>query len=110
MTGTMNLQLVSSKDLEEIKAALKNLQEDNESWLSTAEACKLIGMERRTLYRYRVKGLLPFARINKRVYYKKEDVLKYMRKHYLRAEGEKQRQEFLKKQKTADAEKGGKHE
>ena len=108
MSDTMNLQIVQSKDLEEIKEALKNLQEDNESWLNTAEACKLIGMERRTLYRYRVKGLLPFARINDRVYYKKEDVLKYMRKHYLRAEGEQQRLEFFKRQKAETA-KGGSH-
>jgi hypothetical protein len=109
MAGTMNVQLVKSKDLEEIKAALKTLQEDNESWLSTSEACKLIGLERRSLYRYRVKGLLPFARINDRVYYKKEDLLKYMRKHYLRAEGEMQRQEFFKNHK-ADAGKGGNNE
>jgi excisionase family DNA binding protein len=108
MSEPLNLQLVQSRDLEEIKDALKHLKEENETWLSTSEACKLIGMERRTLYRYRMKGLLPFARINERVYYKKEDILRYMRKHYLRAEGEQQRQEFFKRQKTESG-KGGSH-
>ena len=109
MSGKMNLQIVPSKDLEEIREALKNLKDVNESWLSKTQACKLTGLERRSLYRFRVSGLLPFARINGRVYFKKEDILKYMNKHYLRAEGERQRKEFFKNQKT-EKDKGGDHE
>ena len=48
-------------------------------WLDNQDVCILMNISDRTLLSLRQKGLIPFSRIARKVYYKKEDILKYMR-------------------------------
>ena len=43
-------------------------------WLDNQEACLLLNVSKRTLQHYRDTGRLPFSQIERKVYYKPEDV------------------------------------
>lgn len=48
-------------------------------WLDNQDVCILMNISDRKLLSLRQKGLIPFNRIDRKVYYKKEDILNYMR-------------------------------
>ena len=48
-------------------------------WLDNQDVCILMNISDRKLLSLRQKGLIPFSRIDRKVYYKKEDILNYMR-------------------------------
>ena len=48
-------------------------------WLDNQEVCILMNISDRKLLSLRQKGVIPFSRIDRKVYYKKEDILNYMR-------------------------------
>ena len=48
-------------------------------WLDNQDVCILMNISDRKLLSLRQKGLIPFSRIDRMVYYKKEDILNYMR-------------------------------
>ena len=59
---------------------LCRLYGDKESdWLDNQDVCILMNISDRKLLSLRQKGLIPFSRIDRKVYYKKEDILNYMR-------------------------------
>ena len=43
-------------------------------WLHNGDVCRLLGISKRTLQHYRDTGMLPFAQIGHKCYYKREDV------------------------------------
>ena len=43
-------------------------------WLHNGDVCKLLNISKRTLQHYRDTGVLPFAQIGHKCYYKREDV------------------------------------
>lgn len=43
-------------------------------WLHNGDVCRLLGISKRTLQHYRDTGVLPFAQIGHKCYYKREDV------------------------------------
>jgi excisionase family DNA binding protein len=63
------------------------LQQDktNEKWLSSEEVCYLLRISTRTLQNYRDNGVLPFAQIGRKIYYKASDIQEYLTKHYIKA-------------------------
>ena len=48
-------------------------------WLDNQDVCILMNISDRKLLSLRQKGLIPFSRIDRKVYYNKEDILNYMR-------------------------------
>ena len=44
-------------------------------WLDNQDVCILMNISDRKLLSLRQKGLIPFSRIDRKVYYKKEDIL-----------------------------------
>ena len=48
-------------------------------WLDNQDVCLFMNISDRKLLSLRQKGLIPFSRIDRKVYYKKEDILNYMR-------------------------------
>ena len=50
-------------------------------WLDNQDVCILINISDRKLLSLRQKGLIPFSRIDRKVYYNKEDILNYMKKN-----------------------------
>ena len=46
-----------------------------QTWLDTQEVCELLGVQsKRTIQTYRDSGLLPYSRIEHKIYYRPEDV------------------------------------
>ena len=43
-------------------------------WLHNGDVCRLLGISKCTLQHYRDTGVLPFAQIGHKCYYKREDV------------------------------------
>ena len=57
----------------------KQMKAELSEWLDNQDVCILMNISDRKLLSLRQKGLIPFSRIDRKVYYKKEDILNYMR-------------------------------
>ena len=49
-------------------------QSRHTDWLHNVDVCRLLNISKRTLQHYRDTGVLPFAQIGHKCYYKREDV------------------------------------
>ncbi len=49
-------------------------QSRHTDWLHNGDVCRLLNISKRTLQHYRDTGVLPFAQIGPKCYYKREDV------------------------------------
>jgi excisionase family DNA binding protein len=54
-------------------------------WLSSEEVCHLLMISKRTLQSYRDRGILPFAQIGRKIYYKASDIDEYLDQHYIKS-------------------------
>ncbi|MBU1013291.1 MAG: helix-turn-helix domain-containing protein [Bacteroidetes bacterium] len=78
------------KSLEELKTVVSenfnhssnpgNL--NNKTWLNKKEACQKLRVSERTLQTYRNTGIIPFSRIQGKIYYKAEDLQAFFNDHY----------------------------
>ncbi|MBB4035470.1 hypothetical protein GGR21_001363 [Dysgonomonas hofstadii] len=57
---------------------------DNDDLIDNQDLCTLLGVTKRTVQRYRNLKLIPYYKIDKKVYYKKSDVLKFFQSHNTR--------------------------
>lgn len=65
---------------------MKNNTDNNfNKWLNSEEVCHLLMISNRTLQSYRDRGILPFAQIGRKIYYKASDLDDYMEQHYIKA-------------------------
>lgn len=64
----------------QLKGLNSSKSEQNE-WLDNQDVCILMNISDRKLLSLRQKGLIPFSRIDRKVYYNKEDILNYMKKN-----------------------------
>jgi len=82
----MDLKLIKSKDIKELKKQIKELNETNlaiqEKWLNSEEAAEFLDVSVRTLLRIRSKGKLAYSKVGQRARYKKSDLIKYLNNHY----------------------------
>ena len=70
--------------LKKKKKQLKGLDSSKsklDEWLDNQDVCILMNISDRKLLSLRQKGIIPFSRIDRKVYYKKDDILNYMRKN-----------------------------
>lgn len=58
-------------------------------WLSSEEVCHILLISKRTLQSYRDHGILPYAQIGRKIYYKVSDIDDYMDAHYIKAHYQK---------------------
>lgn len=85
----MDLKLIKSKDIKELKKELQNIRNDNaeinDVWLNTEETAKFLNVSTKTLKRYRDKGKLAYSKDGRKIRYKKSDLIKYLNKYYFSA-------------------------
>jgi excisionase family DNA binding protein len=62
---------------------------NNSNWLTGEEVIQILRISSRTLQSYRDRGILPFAQIGRKIYYKASDLDDYMEQHYIRANYQK---------------------
>jgi hypothetical protein len=65
--------------LERIEAMLNQMANKNnavksEEWLDNGDMCALLGITKRTLQRYRQKGVIPYYMMKGKPYYRPDDV------------------------------------
>lgn len=58
-----------------------DILEDNEKILDNQDMCFLLKVSNHTLQRYRNKGILPYFKIEERVYYKASDIRLFIKKY-----------------------------
>ena len=71
-----NILFKIEKQLKGLNSSKSYLSE----WLDNQDVCILMNISDRKLLSLRQKGLIPFSRINRKIYYKKEDILNYMKR------------------------------
>mgnify|MGYP000003109558 FL=1 len=72
-----NILFKIEKQLKGLNSSKSELNE----WLDNQDVCILMNISDRKLLSLRQKGLIPFSRIDRKVYYNKEDILNYMKKN-----------------------------
>jgi hypothetical protein len=50
-------------------------------WFDIPETCRFLKISSRTLQNYRNNGLLPFSQVNSKIYFRKQDLLKFLEGH-----------------------------
>ena len=50
-------------------------------WIGTDEVCKMLGLGRRTVHSMRERGELPYSKLEHKIYYKAEDIVRLMDAH-----------------------------
>jgi excisionase family DNA binding protein len=73
----MNTEVINAS---EIKAII--IRESNDDWLIYEEAAKFLGVSKRTMFRYRNNGELACAKNGRKIYFKKSDLVAYIKSHY----------------------------
>jgi excisionase family DNA binding protein len=73
--------------LEQILAALDSMTGNkdsilNKKMLDNADMCALLGITKRTLQRYRQKGVLPYYMMRGKPYYIKNEVLEHLKRYF----------------------------
>lgn len=76
----MEMNNILFKIEKQLKRQNSSKSELNE-WLDNQDVCILMNISDRKLLSLRQKGLIPFSRIDRKVYYNKEDILNYMKKN-----------------------------
>jgi excisionase family DNA binding protein len=69
---------------------IETVQTVQSKWLSIEDVCRLLMVSKRTLQSYRDRGILPFAQISRKIYFKASDLDDYMEQHYIRANYQKE--------------------
>jgi protein tyrosine phosphatase len=54
-------------------------------WLSNDDVCFVLRISKRTLQNYRDNGILPFAQIRRKIYYRPSDIEAYLEAHYIKS-------------------------
>jgi hypothetical protein len=72
-----DLQRFRLQLLEDIKAIIQPGEKAKE-WLRSSEVRKLLGISHGTLQNLRIKGLLPYRKIEGLMFYKYEDIMKLL--------------------------------
>ena len=78
------LVLLTESQLEEIvqKAvqktvtsnSLKNEEGDQNEWLTNKRVCEMLSVTPKTMQNYRDKGIIPFAKVGSRIFYRRNDI------------------------------------
>lgn len=88
----MEIVSIEAKTFEEMNEALKTIANrvqkvcgangtgSMDSWIDNQEACILMDISPSKLLTLRRNGVLPYSHIERKVYYKKEDVIQFMEK------------------------------
>ena len=94
----MDLKLIRTKDIKELKKALQNIRDDNAAiqdvWLTTEETSKFLNVSTKTLKRYRDKSKLAYSKDGRKIRYKKSDILKYLECFYIEVNDSKNKDNF----------------
>lgn len=89
----MQLEILQKKDLNDIKSSIIQevrtlfthlIQEGvKKEWLTEQEAMKLLDVSKSTIQTYRRRGEIAFSQNGSKIYYRYEDLNKFLLKNYI---------------------------
>ncbi|MCD7937716.1 MAG: helix-turn-helix domain-containing protein [Tannerellaceae bacterium] len=68
-----------NKFLNEIQSLCKSGEVEGE-WMDGQEVCLRLNISKRTLYNYKLRGIIPYSTIGNKSYFKLSDIQKYIEK------------------------------
>jgi MerR family transcriptional regulator, repressor of the yfmOP operon len=68
---------------------MESYNQNQKKWVTSEEVCHSLMISKRTLQSYRDRGILPFAQIGRKIYYKASDIDEYLDRHYIKANYQK---------------------
>jgi|WetSurMetagenome_2_1015567.scaffolds.fasta_scaffold1278175_2 excisionase family DNA binding protein len=68
---------------------VQDIKVKSQKWMSGEDVCCLLMISKRTLQSYRDRGILPFAQIGRKIYYKASDIDEYLDQHYIKSNYQK---------------------
>ena len=71
--------------IEAINSKLTNNQKEKKEWLDNQELMFLLKISKRTAQHYRDAGMISFAQVGNKIYYKVADIDELLNKHYNKA-------------------------
>jgi len=57
--------------------------QNSQKWVTGDQVCSILKISKRTLYSYRRIGILPYAQIGRKIYYRASDIDDYLDAHYM---------------------------
>ena len=80
--GTFKEMITSIRLLKEKLENLKNRQTSKslDDWMDNQEVCMALNISQRTLQVLRSNGTLPFSQIDRKTYYRRQDVIRLIEK------------------------------
>jgi hypothetical protein len=86
MIETTEFKKLLSK-VENIETTLRELRlkrscPTKDEWLDNQDVMQLLNISKRLLQTYRDENVIPFSKINNKIYYKASDIQKLLEKHY----------------------------
>jgi len=89
MNEIMKALMYLSQEIKVLKKLVIQVQKTrtqkfNENWVDAQEVMLSLHISRRTLQSLRDKGILPYSRINGKLYYKMSDVESLLESNYIR--------------------------
>ncbi|MDM8155094.1 helix-turn-helix domain-containing protein [Bacteroides gallinaceum] len=80
--GTFKEMVTSIRLLKEKLESLKGRQalKGLDNWMDSQEVCMALNISQRTLQALRSNGTLPFSQIDRKTYYRKQDVIRLIEK------------------------------
>jgi hypothetical protein len=76
----------SLTEIRQINEKLKAVYVDNNGpgseWVSQAEALKILNISRQMLVNYRKRGIIPYSKFGRKIYFKKSDINAHLNRHY----------------------------
>lgn len=85
----MEIRMIEGKTFEKLQMCVADLlmqidtlyAEPDNGWLDNQAVCRILSISKRTLQTFRDKGLIPYAQIGHKCFYKREDVKEFLEKN-----------------------------
>ena len=76
----MEVISIEATTFEEMKQALSSIIQEERltEWMDNQEACIMMDISPRKLLTLRSTGKIPYSRIDRKIYYRKKDIVTYM--------------------------------
>jgi len=90
----MEVTMIETADFKNLVSKIENIEEKifelkikpvsptKDTWLDNQQAMELLKISKRLLQSYRDESIIPFSKINNKIYYKASDIQKLLEKHY----------------------------
>ena len=75
-----------TKSVERLQGLLRSQEQQvrnrkTTEWIGTDEVCRMLGIGKRTVHAMRERGELPYSKLEHKIYYRTDDIIRLMDSH-----------------------------